>query len=176
MKNRCKKWEKTEVDGDLLFHLWKNSFLLKKKIFSRFFAFFRVPGGTQVSLKSPEVGPKKPHMGLCGPLGAPEASRDAFWSHFRWPRGGIWGSPGTPWGYFFDTNSSVFDFHEFSRNSQFLSRKLPAKNMKWQLAAILSQKKQTTVQKQQTAATSNKQEQTAANTSKQQHIAANSSK
>ena len=130
----------------------------EKTIVGRFFAFFRVPGGTQVSLKSPEVGPKKRQMGLCGPLGAPGSSRDPFWSHFGCPRGGIWGSPGTPWGYFFDTNSSVFDFHEFSRNSQFLSRKLAAKNMKWQSAGILSQKKQTTVKKQQTAATSNKQQ------------------
>ena len=136
----------------------KQFFLEKKTIFGRFFAFFRVPGGPQVSLKSPEVGPKKRQMGLCGPLGAPGSSRDPFWSYFGCPWGGIWGSPGTPWGYFFDTNSSVFDFHELSRNSQFLSRKLPAKNMKWQLAAILSQKKQTTVQKQQTAATSNKQQ------------------
>ena len=136
----------------------KTVFSRKKAIFDRFFAFFRVPGGTQVSLKSPEVGPKKRHMGLCGPLGAPGSSRDPFWSHFGCPRGGIWGSPETPWGYFFDTNSSVFDFHEFSRNSQFLSRKLPAKNMKWQSAGNLSQKKQTTVKKQHTAATSNKQQ------------------
>ena len=136
----------------------KSVFQTKNRFFGRFFAFFRVPGGTQVSLKSPEVGPRKRKLGLCGPLGAPEASRDPFWSHFRCPRGGIWGPPGTPWGYFFDPNSSVFDFHEFSRNCQFLYRKLPAKNMKWQLAAILSQKKQTTVKKQQTAATSNKQQ------------------
>ena len=136
----------------------KTVFSRKKTIFDRFFAFFRVPGGTQVSLKSPEVGPKKRHMGLCGPLGAPEASRDPFWSHFRCPRGGIWGPPGTPWDYFFDRNLSVFDFHEFSRNCPFLPWKLEAKNMKWQSAGILSQKKQTTVKKQQTAATSNKQQ------------------
>ena len=74
----------------------KQFFLGKKTIFNRFFAFFRVPGGTQVSLKSPEVGPKKRQMGLCGPLGAPGSSRDPFWSHFGCPRGGIWGPPGTP--------------------------------------------------------------------------------
>ena len=136
----------------------KTFFSRRNTIFGRFFAFFRVIGGTQVSLKSPEVGPKKRHMGLCGPLGAPGSTRDPFWSHFRCPRGGIWGSPGTPWGYFFDPNSSVFGFHEFSRNCKFLFRKLVATNMKWQSAGILSQKKQTPVKKQQTAASTNKQQ------------------
>ena len=161
----------------------KTVFSRKKTIFDRFFAFFRVPGGTQVSLKSPEVGPKKRQMGLCGPLGAPGSSRDPFWSHFGCPRGGIWGSPGTPWGYFFDTNSSVFDFHEFSRNSQLLSRKLAAKK-KHEMAvsrnpqpkeANNSKKTANSSNQQQTAVNCNNQQQTGANSSKYQQTAAYSS-
>ena len=94
-------------------------------------------------------------MALWAPLGPPGTHFGAILGAPGEGSGGLQGPPGATF------SIPIRQYSIFTDSAEIVSfclDKLPAKNMKWQSAGILSQKKQTTVKKQQTAATSNKQQ------------------